>query len=134
MNPFQVVYTVELCGLCFCFTKQRLLTVEDVNCICVDWSKGSKCQYTQASNNIRVVGAEIAYFVNVLMVSHVYMATVIMLIWKKKKSDSGTFMNVNVITKSIFFCSVIILEILLETDLFFRQNCVITASLVNLQV
>lgn len=68
VNPFWVVYSVELCGFCFCFTKQRLLTVEDVNCICVDWSKGSKCQYTQASNNIRVVGAEIAYFVNVLMV------------------------------------------------------------------
>lgn len=109
--------------------------MEDVNCICVDWSKGSKCQYTQASNNIRVVGAEIAYFVNVLMVRisplHGYSYNADL---EKKKSDSGTFMNVNVITKSIFFCSVIILEILLETDLFFRQNCVITASLVNLQV
>ncbi|XP_062435710.1 pancreatic triacylglycerol lipase-like [Rhea pennata] len=45
---------------------KRMFTVEDVNCICIDWKKGSRCQYTQASNNIRVVGAEIAYFVNVL--------------------------------------------------------------------
>ncbi|XP_013804134.1 inactive pancreatic lipase-related protein 1-like [Apteryx mantelli] len=46
---------------------KRMFTVEDVNCICIDWKKGSRCQYTQASNNVRVVGAEIAYFVNVLM-------------------------------------------------------------------
>uniref|UniRef100_A0A8B9FIU8 Triacylglycerol lipase n=1 Tax=Amazona collaria TaxID=241587 RepID=A0A8B9FIU8_9PSIT len=46
---------------------QRMLTVEDVNCICIDWSSGSRCQYTQASNNVRVVGAEIAYFVNTLV-------------------------------------------------------------------
>ncbi|OWK53454.1 Pancreatic triacylglycerol lipase [Lonchura striata] len=46
---------------------KRMLTVEDVNCICVNWMRGARCQYTQASNNARVVGAEIAYFVNVLM-------------------------------------------------------------------
>ncbi|XP_040419847.1 inactive pancreatic lipase-related protein 1-like [Cygnus olor] len=51
---------------------KRMLTVEDVNCICVDWSKGSKCQYTQASNNVRVVGAEIAYFINVLTEQYGY--------------------------------------------------------------
>uniref|UniRef100_A0A8C6ZVV5 Triacylglycerol lipase n=1 Tax=Nothoprocta perdicaria TaxID=30464 RepID=A0A8C6ZVV5_NOTPE len=49
--------------------------LEDVNCICVDWKKGSRCQYTQASNNIRVVGAEIAYFVNVLMEQFGYSAS-----------------------------------------------------------
>uniref|UniRef100_A0A8C7A0A5 Triacylglycerol lipase n=1 Tax=Nothoprocta perdicaria TaxID=30464 RepID=A0A8C7A0A5_NOTPE len=54
---------------------RRILTVEDVNCICVDWKKGSRCQYTQASNNIRVVGAEIAYFVNVLMEQFGYSAS-----------------------------------------------------------
>lgn len=68
MNQFQNAFTMGLFGFHFCFTKQRLLSVEDVNCICVDWKKGSRCQYTQASNNIRVVGAEIAYFINVLMV------------------------------------------------------------------
>ncbi|NXP78909.1 LIPP lipase, partial [Ramphastos sulfuratus] len=51
---------------------KRMLSMEDVNCICVDWSRGSKCQYTQASNNIRVVGAEIAYFVDVLMEKYGY--------------------------------------------------------------
>ncbi|XP_038266391.1 inactive pancreatic lipase-related protein 1-like [Dermochelys coriacea] len=50
----------------------RMFEVEDVNCICIDWSSGSRCQYTQASNNIRVVGAEIAYFINVLMEQYGY--------------------------------------------------------------
>uniref|UniRef100_A0A8C8SGV1 Triacylglycerol lipase n=1 Tax=Pelusios castaneus TaxID=367368 RepID=A0A8C8SGV1_9SAUR len=45
---------------------RRMFEVEDVNCICIDWSSGSRCQYTQASNNIRVVGAEVAYFIDVL--------------------------------------------------------------------
>ncbi|XP_010176924.1 PREDICTED: pancreatic triacylglycerol lipase-like [Mesitornis unicolor] len=51
---------------------KRMLTVEDVNCICVNWKRGARCQYTQASNNVRVVGAEIAYFVNVLMKEYAY--------------------------------------------------------------
>lgn len=68
MIQCQVVFTMNLCSFHFCFPKQRMLSVEDVNCICVDWKKGSRCQYTQASNNIRVVGAEVAYFVDVLMV------------------------------------------------------------------
>lgn len=42
--------------------------MEDVNCIAISWKKGARCQYSQASNNVRVVGAEIAYFVNVLIV------------------------------------------------------------------
>ncbi|XP_039593107.1 pancreatic lipase-related protein 2-like [Polypterus senegalus] len=45
---------------------KELFQVEDVNCICVDWKGGSRCAYTQASNNIRVVGAEMAYFADVL--------------------------------------------------------------------
>ncbi|XP_065494800.1 inactive pancreatic lipase-related protein 1-like [Caloenas nicobarica] len=49
---------------------QKLLSVEDINCICIDWKKGSRCQYTQASNNVRVVGAEIAYFVDVLLAKY----------------------------------------------------------------
>ncbi|XP_027707400.1 pancreatic triacylglycerol lipase-like [Vombatus ursinus] len=44
----------------------NLFKVEEVNCICVDWKKGSRTLYTQASQNIRVVGAEIAYFVDYL--------------------------------------------------------------------
>ncbi|XP_053306314.1 pancreatic triacylglycerol lipase [Spea bombifrons] len=45
---------------------RRLFQVEDVNCIAVDWSGGSRTLYSQASNNIRVVGAEVAYFVDIL--------------------------------------------------------------------
>ncbi|XP_043911897.1 inactive pancreatic lipase-related protein 1-like [Protopterus annectens] len=45
---------------------KKMLEIEDVNCFCVDWKSGSRCPYTQASNNIRVVGAEVAYFIDVL--------------------------------------------------------------------
>ncbi|XP_069468003.1 pancreatic triacylglycerol lipase-like isoform X2 [Ambystoma mexicanum] len=45
---------------------KRMFQVEDVNCICVDWLGGSSTLYSQAANNIRVVGAEIAYFTNIL--------------------------------------------------------------------
>ncbi|XP_073451697.1 pancreatic lipase-related protein 2-like [Aquarana catesbeiana] len=48
------LWLVEMC--------QALLKVSDVNCFCVDWSGGSFALYTQASRNIHVVGAEIAYF------------------------------------------------------------------------
>ncbi|XP_075468110.1 inactive pancreatic lipase-related protein 1-like isoform X2 [Ascaphus truei] len=49
-----------------------LLEVEDINCIAVDWSDGSHTDYPQAANNARVVGAEVAYFVEFLSknVSH----------------------------------------------------------------
>lgn len=43
--------------------------MESVNCICVDWKSGSRTGYTQASQNIRIVGAEVAYFVDVLEVT-----------------------------------------------------------------
>lgn len=45
-----------------------MLQVEDVNCFCIDWSGGSRALYSQAANNIRVVGAEVAYFIDVLSV------------------------------------------------------------------
>ncbi|XP_077309889.1 pancreatic lipase-related protein 2-like [Lithobates pipiens] len=45
---------------------QAMLKMEDVNCICVDWHGGSMGLYTQASNNIRIVGAELAYFTKTL--------------------------------------------------------------------
>ncbi|XP_059981958.1 pancreatic triacylglycerol lipase isoform X1 [Lagenorhynchus albirostris] len=45
---------------------KNLFKVESVNCICVDWKSGSRTGYTQASQNIRIVGAEVAYFVDVL--------------------------------------------------------------------
>ncbi|KAJ8789565.1 hypothetical protein J1605_022092 [Eschrichtius robustus] len=45
---------------------KKLFNVESVNCICVDWKGGSRTGYTQASQNIRIVGAEVAYFIDVL--------------------------------------------------------------------
>lgn len=45
-----------------------MFQVEKVNCICVDWRHGAKAEYTQAAYNTRVVGAEIAYLVQVLSV------------------------------------------------------------------
>lgn len=44
-----------------------LLKVEDVNCINIDWINGS-LEYIHAVNNLRVVGAEVAYFIDVLTV------------------------------------------------------------------
>uniref|UniRef100_A0A6I8P516 Triacylglycerol lipase n=1 Tax=Ornithorhynchus anatinus TaxID=9258 RepID=A0A6I8P516_ORNAN len=43
-----------------------LLEAEDVNCINLDWLNGS-LEYNTAVNNLRVVGAEVAYFIDVLM-------------------------------------------------------------------
>ncbi|XP_015280544.1 PREDICTED: inactive pancreatic lipase-related protein 1-like [Gekko japonicus] len=51
---------------------KRMFEVEDVNCICIDWKKGSRCPYTQAANNIRVVGAEVGYFINTLEARYGY--------------------------------------------------------------
>ncbi|KAG8435841.1 hypothetical protein GDO86_013695, partial [Hymenochirus boettgeri] len=45
---------------------KTILKVEDVNCFCVDWKKGALALYPQAANNIRVVGAQIAYFIGFL--------------------------------------------------------------------
>ncbi|XP_015997971.2 pancreatic triacylglycerol lipase [Rousettus aegyptiacus] len=51
---------------------KNLFTVESVNCICVDWKGGSQTFYTQAVQNIRIVGAEVAYFVEVLQSAFQY--------------------------------------------------------------
>ncbi|XP_004448089.1 pancreatic triacylglycerol lipase [Dasypus novemcinctus] len=45
---------------------KNFFQVENVNCICVDWKDGGRTEYTQASQNTRIVGAEIAYLVQVL--------------------------------------------------------------------
>nr|XP_021532623.1 pancreatic lipase-related protein 2 [Aotus nancymaae] len=45
---------------------KNMFKVEKVNCICVDWKGGSRTTYTQAVQNIRVVGAEIALLIQVL--------------------------------------------------------------------
>uniref|UniRef100_A0A8C2UCG1 Triacylglycerol lipase n=1 Tax=Coturnix japonica TaxID=93934 RepID=A0A8C2UCG1_COTJA len=43
-----------------------MLHVEDVNCILTDWRGGSSGLYTDAVNNVRIVGAELVYLVNLL--------------------------------------------------------------------
>nr|XP_020755464.1 pancreatic lipase-related protein 2-like [Odocoileus virginianus texanus] len=42
---------------------KKMFKVEKVNCICVDWEHGAWTEYTQAVQNTRVVGAEIAFFI-----------------------------------------------------------------------
>lgn len=39
-----------------------------MNCIAVDWKEGAKGTYVSAVNNIRVIGAEVAYFIKTLQV------------------------------------------------------------------
>ncbi|XP_054019552.1 pancreatic lipase-related protein 2 [Dryobates pubescens] len=43
-----------------------MLHTEDVNCILTDWRGGSSGLYTDAVNNVRIVGAELVYLVNLL--------------------------------------------------------------------
>ncbi|XP_028585974.2 inactive pancreatic lipase-related protein 1-like [Podarcis muralis] len=68
---------------------KRMFQVEDVNCICIDWSSGSRCPYTQASNNIRVVGAEVAYFVNVLQSKYGYSPSMVHFIGHSLGAHAG---------------------------------------------
>uniref|UniRef100_A0A5F9CV01 Triacylglycerol lipase n=1 Tax=Oryctolagus cuniculus TaxID=9986 RepID=A0A5F9CV01_RABIT len=48
---------------------KNMFQVETVNCICVDWKGGSRASYPQATQNVQIVGAEVAYFVNTLKVT-----------------------------------------------------------------
>uniref|UniRef100_A0A8C6DXA4 Triacylglycerol lipase n=1 Tax=Moschus moschiferus TaxID=68415 RepID=A0A8C6DXA4_MOSMO len=42
---------------------KNMFEVEEVNCICMDWKKGSQTTYTQAANtNVRVVGAQMSNY------------------------------------------------------------------------
>lgn len=52
----------------YVFPHQLLLEVENINCIAVDWHEGAKGTYVSAVNNIRVIGAEVAYFIKTLQV------------------------------------------------------------------
>lgn len=55
--------------LLVCLSCQNIIQVENANCICVDWKGGSRTGYTQATQNVQIVGAEIAYLVKALQVS-----------------------------------------------------------------
>lgn len=59
---------VSLNTFLYVFPHQLLLEVENINCIAVDWEDGAKGTYVSAVNNIRVVGAEVAYFLKILQV------------------------------------------------------------------
>ncbi|XP_037659804.1 pancreatic lipase-related protein 3 [Choloepus didactylus] len=48
-----------------------LLQVEDVNCVNLDWINGS-LTYVSSVNNLRVAGAEVAYFIDVLVTKFGY--------------------------------------------------------------
>ena len=47
--------------------KNAILSVDNVNVVTVDWSKGNGLLYTQATANTQVVGAEIAKLINSLI-------------------------------------------------------------------
>ncbi|XP_070116570.1 inactive pancreatic lipase-related protein 1 isoform X4 [Equus przewalskii] len=51
---------------------KNMFKVEEVNCICVDWKKGSQTTYTQAANNVRVVGAQVAQMLGMLSANYSY--------------------------------------------------------------
>ncbi|XP_040217459.1 pancreatic lipase-related protein 2-like [Rana temporaria] len=46
---------------------KSLLQVSDVNCFSVNWNYGAHALYPQAANNVRVVGAELAFFIDSLL-------------------------------------------------------------------
>ncbi|XP_072095925.1 pancreatic triacylglycerol lipase-like [Mobula birostris] len=57
-------WVVDLC--------KTILQVDGVNCISVDWNGGSQCVFSQAAQNVRVVGAEIAFFLDALESNYNY--------------------------------------------------------------
>ncbi|XP_051883626.1 pancreatic lipase-related protein 2-like [Pristis pectinata] len=57
-------WTVDMC--------KTILQVDNINCVCVDWRGGSQCPFSQAAQNIRVVGAEIAFFLHALESNYNY--------------------------------------------------------------
>lgn len=63
-----VCHFASLNTLLYVFPHQLLLEVENINCIAVNWEDGAKGTYISAVNNIRVIGAEIAYFLETLQV------------------------------------------------------------------
>lgn len=63
--------------------RRELLKHADWNVIVVDWAGGSLPLYTQATANTRLVGLELAYFINYLKVLGGNFASFFFLIWKK---------------------------------------------------
>lgn len=63
-----VIDAYFLLPCCFPALHQFMFHSEDVNCILTDWRGGSSGLYTDAVNNVRIVGAELEYLVNFLEV------------------------------------------------------------------
>ncbi|XP_022425225.1 inactive pancreatic lipase-related protein 1 [Delphinapterus leucas] len=59
---------------------KNMFKVEKVNCICVDWKRGSQTTYTQAANNARVVGAQVAQMLAMLKSNYSYLPSQVHLI------------------------------------------------------
>lgn len=49
--------------------RDELIKAGDMNVVIVDWAGGSLPLYTQATANTRLVGLELGYFINYLIVS-----------------------------------------------------------------
>lgn len=49
--------------------KDELVKAGDFNVVIVDWAGGSLPLYTQATANTRLVGLEVAHFINTLQVN-----------------------------------------------------------------
>ncbi|XP_019411017.1 PREDICTED: pancreatic lipase-related protein 2-like [Crocodylus porosus] len=60
-----IVWLIDMCKL--------MLQVEDVNCIVVDWRGGADVIYTEAVSNVRIVGAELNYLMDLLERDYGYM-------------------------------------------------------------
>lgn len=50
--------------------KDELVKAGDFNVVVVDWAGGSLPLYTQATANTRLVGLEVAHFINTLQVNY----------------------------------------------------------------
>lgn len=62
-------YLVEILKLQVGDMRDELLKADDMNVVVVDWAGGSLPLYTQATANTRLVGLELGYFINYLIVS-----------------------------------------------------------------
>ncbi|KAJ8418287.1 hypothetical protein AAFF_G00139960 [Aldrovandia affinis] len=47
-----------------------MLQVEDINCICIDWKEAGRTLYTQSASNIRVIGAQLAYMIELFKTTY----------------------------------------------------------------
>lgn len=68
--------------------KDELVKAGDFNVVIVDWAGGSLPLYTQATANTRLVGLEIAHFINTLEVN-----TLLITLFVSDKQKIRPFLN-----------------------------------------